>query len=162
MQGLVGPLLAALLLVSDQVSKYFVLQTLGDGRIVEVTSFFNLLLVWNPGVSFGLFNEGGEAGRWALTGLALAIAAALAVWLAFERRFSTRLAIWAVLAGAVGNVIDRVRFGAVVDFLDVHALGYHWPAFNVADSAIVLGALTILLTSLSAGGGAIHEPERKG
>ena len=162
MQGLIGPLLAAVLLVSDQVSKYFVLQTLGDGRIVEVTPFFNLLLVWNPGVSFGLFNQGGEAGRWALTGLALVIAAALAVWLTFERRFGTRLAIWAVLAGAIGNVIDRVRFGAVVDFLDVHALGYHWPAFNVADSAIVLGALTILLTSLSADDRAIHEPERKG
>jgi signal peptidase II len=83
-----------------------------------------------------------------LTALAAGIGAFLIVWLYRETRSVTRLALWLVLAGAVGNTIDRIRFGAVVDFLDLHVAGYHWPAFNVADSAIVVGALMILLDSL--------------
>ncbi|MCB1883181.1 MAG: signal peptidase II [Geminicoccaceae bacterium] len=156
-----GWALAALILVLDQATKALVLQTLGDGRIAEVLPVFNLLLVWNPGVSFGMFNGSGEIGRWMLTGLAVAIGAGLILWLRTERRRLTRLAIWSVLAGAVGNVIDRVRFGAVVDFLDLHWGGYHWPAFNVADSAIVLGALVILFGALQGEPRPIHQGERE-
>ena len=156
-----GWALAVLILVLDQATKYLVLQGLSDGRIVEVLPVFNLLLVWNPGVSFGLFNQSGELGRWLLIGLALAIGTGLILWLVVERRRSTRLAIWAVLAGAVGNVVDRIRFGAVVDFLDLHVGGYHWPAFNVADSAIVLGALVILFGALQGEPRPIHQGERE-
>ncbi len=143
-----GPLLALAILVLDQVTKWLALGALDPYEYLTVTPFFNLVLVWNRGVSFGMFNALGDHGPWLLTLLACAIGAFLIVWLLRERRPVTRLALWLVLAGAVGNAIDRIRFGAVVDFLDFHAFGYHWPAFNVADSAIVVGAGLILLDSL--------------
>lgn len=111
---------------------------------IEVTPFFNLVMVWNTGVSFGLFASDGDAGRWALIVLACAISVGLAWWL---RTVTTRLlagSIGAVIGGAIGNVVDRLAYGAVADFFDVHALGYHWPAFNIADSAIVVGVGLIL------------------
>lgn len=152
----IGPLLALSVLLLDQASKWLVLQTLDPYRPVTVTPFFNLVLVWNKGVSFGMLAGAGHASPWLLSALAAAIGALLVVWLIREPRPLTRLALWLVLAGAVGNLIDRVRFGAVVDFLDFHALGYHWPAFNVADSAIVLGAGAILADSLFVGAGRTH------
>ena len=143
-----GPLIALAILVVDQITKHFALTSLDPYQAREVTSFFNLVLVWNRGVSFGMLNSLGDHGPWLLTLLAGAIGAFLIVWLLRETRPLTRLALWLVLAGAVGNAIDRLRFGAVVDFLDFHAFGYHWPAFNVADSAIVIGAGLILFDSL--------------
>lgn len=143
-----GALLALAVLVADQVSKWLVLGTLDPYRSIEVTPFFNLVLVWNRGVSFGMLNTLGDHGPWLLTLLAAGIGAFLLVWLYRETRPLTRAALWLVLAGAVGNTIDRLRFGAVVDFLDFHAGGLHWPAFNVADSAIVVGAGLILLDGL--------------
>ena len=155
-----GPLLFAVILILDLVTKQWALATFeGLGR-VRVTSFFNFVLVWNPGISFGMFQSGGDIGRWLLIALALAIATILVFWLRREQRLWPRLAIWLILAGALGNVIDRIRFGAVVDFLDFHALGYHWPAFNVADSAIVVGAAILVLDSLF-GGGRTLGPEGK-
>jgi signal peptidase II len=115
---------------------------------VEVTPFFDLVLVWNRGVSFGMLTGGGGVPPWALVALAGAIGLFLLAWLWRETRAPARLALWLVIAGAVGNVVDRLRFGAVVDFLDFHVNGYHWPAFNVADSAIVVGAGLLLLDSL--------------
>ena len=143
-----GPVLALGVLALDQVTKWAALNGLDPYEPVVVAPFFNLVLVWNRGVSFGMFAGAGASGPWLLTALAAAIGAFLIVWLYRETRAVTRLALWLVLAGAVGNLVDRVRFGAVVDFLDFHALGYHWPAFNVADSAIVIGAGLILLDSL--------------
>jgi len=140
-----GLAVAAAVLIADQVSKHLVLTHMSGGPHIEVTPFINLVLVWNTGVSFGMFQSGGQAGRWILIGLACAISLVLAVLLARESRPLTRLAYWLVLAGAIGNVVDRARFGAVVDFLDVHLGGYHWPAFNIADSAIVIGAGLLLL-----------------
>ena len=148
MANLRGPLLAVAILVLDQATKWLALGSLDPYQYREVTPFFNLVLVWNRGVSFGMLNSLGDHGPWLLTLLAGAIGAFLIVWLLRETRTLTRLALWLVLAGAVGNAIDRLRFGAVVDFLDFHAFGYHWPAFNVADSAIVIGAGLILLDSL--------------
>ena len=143
-----GLALALLVLVLDQATKWIVLRELDPYTPVAVTPFFNLVLVWNRGVSFGMFAEAGDHGPWLLTALAAAIGAFLLVWLYRETRPVPRLALWLVLAGAVGNSIDRLRLGAVVDFLDFHAFGYHWPAFNVADSAICIGAGLILLDSL--------------
>lgn len=140
-----GLAVAIAILIADQITKQLALTYLSGGPSVEVTSFFNLVLVWNTGVSFGMFQSGGDTGRWILIALACAISLVLVVLLAREQRSLTRLAYWLVLAGAVGNVIDRLRFGAVVDFLDFHAGGYHWPAFNIADSAIVIGAGLLLL-----------------
>lgn len=146
-----GPLVFLLVLALDQVTKAWALATLtGQGR-VPVTDFFNLVLVWNPGVSFGILQSGGEIRRWVLVALALAISVILLFWLRREQSAVSRLAIWLILAGALGNVVDRVRFGAVVDFLDFHAFGYHWPAFNVADSAIVVGAALLIADSLFGG-----------
>lgn len=144
--------LALLILVLDQASKWWIVEhVMRPPQVIEVTPFFNLVMGWNRGVSFGMFNEYSEAGAWILSGLALVIISVLLVWLyrAPERR--VQLAIGAIVGGAIGNVIDRVRFGAVADFLDVHAMGYHWPAFNVADSGITLGAIVLVLDSLFTG-----------
>ena len=144
-----GLAIAAVVILVDQIVKAIVLDYLGSGqRAVEVTSFFNLVLVWNRGVSFGLFAEDADAVRWALTALALGIAAVLAVWLARTDRAVLGVSLGLIIGGAIGNAIDRIRFGAVADFLDVHLAGYHWPAFNVADSAITVGVVTMLADSL--------------
>jgi signal peptidase II len=106
---------------------------------VEVTPFFNLVTVWNFGVSFGMFNRGSDEAAWVFALIAAAITAVLVT-----------VALGSVIGGAVGNVIDRLRFGAVFDFLDVHAAGWHWPAFNVADAAIAVGVGLLLLDALFA------------
>jgi len=144
-----GITLALAVLVLDQASKWWILhQVMQPPRAIEVTSFFNLVLAWNRGVSFGMFSSANAYGPLLLTGLALAIVLALGVWLyKVETRFSA-LALGLIIGGAIGNVIDRVQFGAVVDFLDFHLMGYHWPAFNVADSAICVGAAMLILESL--------------
>ncbi len=141
-----GLMVTALVTVLDQLCKWAMLEIVMEPpRIIPVTSFFNLVLVWNRGVSFGFL--GGASSQWIpwlLTVLALAIIATLGWWL---RRAANRLMVLAlglVMGGALGNVIDRLRFGAVMDFLDFHAAGLHWPAFNVADSAITVGATLIL------------------
>ncbi len=144
-------IIVALILAVDQASKFAVLAAYAPASWpVAVTPFFNLVLVWNRGVSFGLFGANdGELQRWVLVGVALAVAAVLAVWLA--RGVADAWQRWAfrlIIAGAVGNAVDRVLHGAVVDFLDFHYGGWHWPAFNVADSAIVVGAVLLLADGL--------------
>ena len=146
-----SPWIIGAILIADQTSKFAVLEAYTPwGWPMEVTPFFNLVLVWNQGVSFGLFQgNDGDVQRWLLTGLAFAVAALLSFWLwrgvddAWQR-WSFRL----IVAGAVGNAIDRILHGAVVDFLDFHLAGWHWPAFNVADSAIVTGAVLLLVDGL--------------
>lgn len=136
-------------IVLDQISKWLFLDIMRSaGGIIEVTGFFNLVMVWNRGVSFGMLSDHAELGRWGLSGLALAIAIGLFFWLRRADHWMLATALGLVMGGAVGNVIDRVRFGAVFDFLDFHVAGYHWPAFNVADSAIVVGVGLILLDGL--------------
>jgi len=139
--------LALLILAADQLTKWLVLRHLSAGPI-EILPFFNLVLVWNPGVSFGLFPQGSAAGVWFLITLSLAICAIMFIWLLKQTQPGLRLAIAAVIGGAIGNIIDRAVYGAVVDFLDFHAFGWHYPAFNIADSAIVLGIAFILFDSL--------------
>ena len=147
-----GLILAFTVLVLDQISKWVVLDLFADGpRMIEVTPFFNLVLTWNRGISFGMFGDSGAWGPWVLVGLAVVITAFLLRWLAKAETRATALGLALVIGGAIGNVIDRVRFGAVVDFLDVHVMGYHWPAFNVADSAITIGAAALILESLFSG-----------
>ena len=138
--------IALAVFILDQGTKYLILEiVMQPPRVIEVTDFFNLVMVWNRGVSFGLLSNDSPYGPWLLAALAIGISTVLVFWLrkAETRFLATSLGL--VIGGAIGNVIDRVRFGAVADFLDFHALGYHYPAFNVADSAIVVGVLLILL-----------------
>jgi lipoprotein signal peptidase len=145
-----GLSLALLILVLDQASKWWILEIVRLPEIgrIEVTRFLNLTMVWNRGVTFGLL--AGEAWwhAWALAAIALGVAAALVAWLARAPDRWTALALGLVLGGAIGNVIDRIRFGAVVDFIDLHAFGWHWYVFNLADSAIVVGVGLLLAHAL--------------
>ncbi len=145
----IGLIIAVIAAALDQISKLWILNgVMAPPRVIEVTPFFNLVLAWNKGVSFGMFSTDSVYGPWLLTGLAIAIVIALGIWLWRVDTKWVACALGLVIGGAIGNVVDRVRFGAVVDFLDVHAFGYHWPAFNVADSAICVGAVILILESL--------------
>lgn len=142
--------LAGTIIAADFATKAWVLSAFHLHESVAVTSFFNLVLVMNPGASFSFLADAGGWQRWFFIVLALAISA----WLVWEirRHAQERLLPFAftlVLGGALGNVIDRFRFGAVVDFLDFHVAGWHWPAFNVADSAITVGVILLLWQQLT-------------
>ena len=143
-----GLTLAFACLVIDQLSKWWILEhVMQPPRIIPVTPFFNLVMVWNRGISFGLFNSP-DTGQWLMAGLALGLTAVLLVWLWRADRGLVVAGLGLAIGGAIGNVIDRVSLGAVADFLDFHWAGWHWPAFNVADSAIVVGAGLLILDSL--------------
>lgn len=117
-------------------------------REIVVTPFFNLVLAWNRGVSFSLFRSDASLAPYLLSAVAVAVVIALLVWLGRQHRFWPALGIGLVIGGALGNVIDRLRHGAVVDFLDFHAAGWHWPAFNLADSAITIGVAVLVVDGL--------------
>lgn len=145
-------LITAVVLVVDRLTKVWALDFVGvEGRSIEVTGFFNLVRVWNTGVSFSLFQSDSEIGRWALTILPLLVVAGLVYWVRNSRDGWLWAAVGFVTGGALGNVIDRVTWGAVADFVDIHAFGYHWPAFNVADASIVGGVAYIALEGLFKG-----------
>ena len=137
---------SAAIIVADQLTKWLVLASFAPGERREVTGFFNMVLVFNKGAAFSFL---ADAPGWQTPLLILfALAAALIVSVLLVRspgRGAFRAGLAMILGGAVGNVIDRLRFGHVVDFLDLHAAGWHWPAFNVADSAITLGAALLIL-----------------
>jgi signal peptidase II len=174
MRILLNSLIVFAFIVADQISKWFVTehilraQHIADGakgmeqpmalfewmgsapeRLsftqVPVTDFFNWVMVWNRGISFGLFNNGSDYGAIILTILSLVIVGAFIMWLRKIDNCWQRAGILMVIGGALGNVIDRLRFGAVADFIDIHVMGYHWPAFNVADSLICVGVCILLI-----------------
>lgn len=143
-----GVLTTVAVLALDQISKWWILtEVMQPPRLIEVTGFLNLVLVWNYGVSFGLFANDAEGMRWVLIAVALAISAVLAVWMVRARTRFQVLSLALVIGGALGNVVDRLVHGAVADFVDVHLFGYHWPAFNVADTGITVGVALLLLDS---------------
>lgn len=133
----------------DQLTKWLIQQVLVFGQSLRVLPFFNLVLVYNPGAAFSFLSSAPGWQRELFVAIALA-ASALIVYLlrrhAHDRLFCFALSL--ILGGAVGNLVDRLLLGAVVDFLDVHAFDYHWPAFNLADSAITLGAGLLIWDSL--------------
>jgi signal peptidase II len=144
-----GLSVAALVLVLDQLSKWWIVaDVMNPLRILEVTPFFNIVLVRNRGVSFGMFGGGGEWAPWLLTLVALAIGVGLTIWMLRARHVWVVVALGMIVGGAAGNVIDRLRFGAVTDFLDFHWGELHWPAFNLADSAITVGVVILLADAL--------------
>jgi signal peptidase II len=160
--------IVALILI-DQWSKWFLIErffktpdiaigfsewltTLGQERLSfmrhEITSFFNLVMVWNQGVSFGMFSDSHDLMPVILSIFAIILSAIFAVWLTKSTRITTSIPICLVIAGALSNVWDRARFGAVADFFDVYIGTYHWPAFNIADSLIVIGVITLAIDTL--------------
>lgn len=147
--GVAAYLIAGLVVVLDQLSKYWILDIvhLPDRSPVRVLPVFQLTMVWNAGVSFGMLRADSPVGRWLLVAFALAIVSALVIWARRITRPLLALAVGLMLGGALGNnLIDRVRYGAVADFLDFHALYFPW-VFNVADSAITVGVALLLLDS---------------
>ncbi|MGM0561835.1 MAG: signal peptidase II [Pseudomonadota bacterium] len=141
--------LAGLIAVLDQATKWFVLlEVMQPPRIIEVTGFFNLVLTYNRGVSFGLLAGGSPWQPYVLSVISLLIVLALLYWLRQQTNVMMILAVGMVSGGALGNVIDRFIHPGVVDFLDFHYAGWHWPAFNLADSAIVAGVALLLWDGL--------------
>lgn len=158
-----GVATAALAFALDQATKWWVLAHLMDPpRTIPVTPFFNLVLGWNRGVSFGLLSADHPATPWLLSFLALAIIAGFVVWATHDQRPVMAASIGFVAGGALGNVVDRLRHGAVTDFLDFHVTGYHWPTFNLADTMIFIGvALLLLLGGRREPAGAPTSPARR-
>ena len=147
----IAALLALMILACDQLSKWWVLQESGVtmGHPLAVTSFFNIVLVHNKGVTFGLLSRAEHPWMvYVLIAVAAIIVFLLGRWLVRTTSTPVATGLGAIMGGAIGNVIDRVRFGAVVDFLDFFYRDYHWPAFNIADAAIVTGVGLLLLDSL--------------
>lgn len=145
--------LSALLVAIDQWTKAVALAALEYLKPVPfIDGFWNWTLVHNYGAAFSFLSDAGGWQRWFFTGLAIVISLGLTAWLARTPRsdWRTALPFALVVAGAVGNVIDRIRFGYVVDFVDWYVGRHHWPAFNVADSAIVVGAVLLVLFSFKA------------
>lgn len=141
--------LAAILLMADQFTKILIVGFYKLGDATHVTSFFNVVRVHNSGAAFSFLAGAGGWQRWFFTAIGL-LAAALIVWMlkshAGQKLFAFALAC--ILGGAIGNVIDRILYGYVVDFLDFHWHGWHFPAFNLADSAITIGAACLILDEL--------------
>lgn len=167
-------LISAFIIAADQVSKWTVMELALRPRVegggppqgfldwlimppsrlpfaqIEILPFFNLVMVWNKGVSFGILNQDSAYGAMILIVLTLAITAVFLFLLmrGSSTSFFHRLGMALIIGGAVGNVIDRFRFGAVIDFLDVHVAGYHWPAFNVGDSCVCAGVAILIIYGL--------------
>lgn len=149
--------LAAAIVVADQVAKWAVLEYFVHGERRELTPFLNLVLVYNKGAAFSMF---ADASGWQTPLLiAFALSAAAIVGYLIVKNPQKKLlclGLALIMGGAIGNLIDRLRYGHVVDFLDFHAMSWHWPAFNVADSAITVGAVLLILE------GFVHHERRVG
>jgi lipoprotein signal peptidase len=145
-----GLLAALLVLAADQASKAWIVYGLdlpALGR-VDLIPTLSLTMVWNRGVTFGLLTDGGTASHLVLAAIALAVTAALFVWLRRADAYLTAGALGAIGGGAIGNVADRLRFGAVVDFIHFHVGLWSWYVFNLADAAIVCGVAVLVLDGL--------------
>lgn len=169
-----GLLVIFLLAIADQLSKWYIVERhfhlasfdaqgpsldfipwllkLPQERLpfyaTEVTSFFNLVMVWNKGVSFGMFTSGEHYMPYVLMVMALALTGFFVVWMLRAATLLAAIPLAMIISGALSNVWDRARFGAVVDFLDFHIGSLHWPAFNIADSCIVLGVASLAIHTL--------------
>lgn len=138
--------IALIIVLLDQVSKITLTRLLVYGQSETITPYFNLVMVYNQGAAFSFLANSGGWQRWFFSGLALVVSLVI-IWM-LHRNATQRLFCWAltlILGGAVGNLIDRLLYGHVIDFLDFHIGTLHWPAFNVADSAITLGAALFVL-----------------
>lgn len=182
MRGVFLTLFIAVLVLLDQMSKWWIIEMFFRPRVfeaqgasqpfldwlvsygqdlfpparVEVTSFFNLVMVWNKGVSFGMFTSGHDVMPYILGGTALLLCVILAVWMSRAKHLTTLIPLAMIISGAIANVWDRARFGAVTDFLDFHIGDMHYPSFNIADCCIVVGVIALAID------GFFFEPKRAG
>lgn len=148
----VGIYTLALVCLLDQATKWLILDRMGDvNQTIPVTKFLNFVLVWNKGVTFGFLNQANPHMPYILIGVAAVIFLLLARWLWRTSSGAVALALGAIMGGALGNVIDRLRYGAVVDFLDFYYRNYHWYAFNIADAAIFTGVALLLIDGMVRG-----------
>lgn len=144
-----GALAALVTLVLDQATKLYLLfvDVLSLREPVRLAPFLELIVVWNRGISYGLFQQHTEFGRWALVALSIVAAIGLSIWLARAATAFLALSLGLVVGGAIGNAIDRVAYGAVFDFVHFHVGGFSWYVFNIADAAIVAGVVGLLYDS---------------
>lgn len=143
---LFGVLLALAVIILDQLSKLWVFDHFVPGESVTVAPFLNLVLVFNPGAAFSFLADHAGWQRWFFSLIALSISG----WIIWQLRSAKpatclSIALALIMGGALGNLIDRLWLGMVIDFVDVHAFGWHWPAFNIADSAVCIGAVLYVL-----------------
>ncbi len=145
--------LSGLVVALDQISKLAVVKAMNLYESIPLIPYFNLTYVHNTGAAFSFLSDAGGWQRWLFAILAAAISIILIIWLAKLQKHETLLAasLALILGGAIGNLIDRIAYGYVIDFLDVYYQSWHWPAFNIADSAITLGVILMLLESVGVG-----------
>ena len=145
--------LSVLVLVLDQASKLVVAAQMDLYQSIPITPFFSLTHVHNTGAAFSFLSQAGGWQRWFFAALAMAVSIVLGLWLKRLKAYETLLAVALalILGGAVGNLIDRLAYGYVIDFLDFYYRDWHWPAFNVADSAICIGVALMLAESFGLG-----------
>ena len=143
---LFGGMVALAVILLDQLSKLWIFDHFVPGESVTVTPFFNLVLVFNPGAAFSFLADHAGWQRWFFSLIALSISG----WIIWQLRTAKpvtwlSVALALIMGGALGNLIDRLWLGMVIDFIDLHAAGWHWPAFNIADSAVCVGAVLYVL-----------------
>lgn len=143
-----GGMVIVFAILADQLAKHWIATLSIANAPIVYGDYFNLIQVWNTGVSFSMFNGYGNIGKFVLIGVALTVSAFLFRWMQKETVKVKIMALALIIGGAIGNVIDRIRYGAVMDFLDFHLGEYHWPAFNLADTFICIGALVLILPEI--------------
>ena len=143
-------LIAFFILILDQFTKQLIAGSFNYGDVQDITAYFNLVRVHNYGAAFSFLSEAGGWQRWALSSVAGIVSIGIIIWISRvpDNKHFERLALALILGGALGNLIDRMMLGYVVDFLDFHWSGMHFPAFNVADSCITMGAILLIIDSL--------------
>lgn len=143
--------LAIVVIILDQITKIWVNNALDYREVIPVIPFFNITLAYNPGAAFSFLADQPGWQRWFFTVLALVISTVLVVWIKKLKpeELSLGVPLGLILGGAIGNVIDRIAYGHVIDFLDVYYESHHWPAFNIADSAICVGAVLMIWFSFT-------------
>jgi signal peptidase II len=157
-----GIIAAIATLLLDQASKLWLLYVfdIGHRGTVSVTPFFDLVLAWNIGISFGWLQNDSQAAQIALMAVKVIAVVALAVWMARSHTRLATIALGLIIGGAIGNAIDRILYGAVADFFSFHAFGYEWYIFNIADTAIVAGVVGLLYESVFGGHKKVSNPSK--
>lgn len=148
-----GLIVAVAALVADQVHKWWMIEVyrIAEKGKVTVTPFLDLVLVWNKGISYGLFKQGDGTGQLILAAIAVVASLGLGLWLAQLHARLPAISVGLIIGGALGNAIDRVQYGGVADFFSFHVSGFYWYVFNIADVAIVAGVAGLLYDSLRPG-----------
>ena len=137
------------MIIADQFTKLLIIEYLmTPPRIIYINEYFNLVLTWNNGISFGLFNNDSKFNALVISVIGIGIVLFLIGLLSRAETKKLKIGLGLIIGGAIGNIIDRGIYGAAMDFLDIHIGNYHWPAFNIADSCITIGAIILVIDSL--------------